>query len=278
MKCPVCGFENENDSQFCGNCGTPLIPEEPEKKGSKKTPVIIAVVIIVVIIAAALIGYFAYDMISDNDDMIVMEETEEETTEQDTKEESDKDTGEDGTDEEETETAAAEETEPEDGVWTFSYTSAPVSLGTSFELPVAQAMATSVIDQEGHDNSAAMVLDGRDETSWQEGVAGEGIGEGISLYLDREYEVKYLAFKLGNWRSDDYYLQNNRPETLKITMGGQETEVSFSNMKQEQWIAVEGDCDTSEIKFEIVSVYQGTNPSWNDTCIAEISVYGEEAE
>lgn len=57
MKCPVCGFENENDSQFCGNCGTPLIPEEPEKKGSKKTPVIIAVVIIVVIIAAALIGY-----------------------------------------------------------------------------------------------------------------------------------------------------------------------------------------------------------------------------
>lgn len=107
MKCPVCGFENENDSQFCGNCGTPLIPEEPEKKGSKKTPVIIAVVIIVVIIAAALIGYFAYDMISDNDDMIVMEETEEEATEQDAKEESDKDTGEDGTDEEETETAAA---------------------------------------------------------------------------------------------------------------------------------------------------------------------------
>ena len=41
---------------------------------------------------------------------------------------------------------------------------------------MAQAMATSVIDQEGHDNSAAMVLDGRDETSWQEGVAGEGIG------------------------------------------------------------------------------------------------------
>ena len=30
MKCPVCGFENENDSQFCGNCGTPLIPEEPD--------------------------------------------------------------------------------------------------------------------------------------------------------------------------------------------------------------------------------------------------------
>ena len=76
MKCPVCGFENENDSQFCGNCGTPLIPEEPEKKGSKKTPVIIAVVIIVVIIAAALIGYFAYDMLSDNGDMIAMEETE----------------------------------------------------------------------------------------------------------------------------------------------------------------------------------------------------------
>lgn len=274
MRCPICGFENENDSQFCGNCGTPLIPEEPEKKGSKKTPVIIAVVAVVVVILAAAAGYFAYDMLSDGDSKQTKEETEGADTT--TESENDTDTKQEETEKEDTEESAEEETE--DGVWDLYVTAAPASLGNAYELPVSQAMATSVIDQAGYDNSAAMVLDGRDETSWQEGVSGEGIGEGISLYLDQEYSVKYLAFKLGNWRSSDYYAQNNRPQTLKITMGDQETQVTFPDLRQEQWVAVEGDCDTSEIKLEIVSVYRGTNPSWNDTCIAEVSAYGEKAE
>ncbi len=267
MKCPICGFENAKDSQFCGNCGTPLIPEEPEKRGSKKTPVILAVVVILVVLLAAVAGYFAYDLLSDGDPVEVEEETKEpaeKKEEADTKQE-----------EEDTEENVAKTSE--EGVFSLSNTEEPTAFGTAFELPVVQAMATSVIDQEGYDNSAAMVLDGRDETSWQEGVPGEGIGEGISLYLDGTYKVKYLAFKLGNWRSSDYYAQNNRPQTLKITMGGHETQVTFSDLKQEQWVAVDGDCDASEIQIEIVSVYQGTNPSWDDTCIAEVSIYGEQA-
>ena len=89
-----------------------------------------------------------------------------------------------------------------------------------------------------------MMLDGNLETSWQEGVDGSGIGEQVTFYLDRVYEVNYLAFNLGNWRTDDYYRQNNRPETLKITMNGRETLVEFPDEKTKQWVAVEEGCDT----------------------------------
>lgn len=257
MICPNCGFENEKDSRFCGNCGARL----PEKKS--KTPLIIALVIVFVILAAAVIGYFAYDFLSDD-----KEEVRQEEQQPDTGEAEEEAAG-------EIEGEVQDEESREEG-WLITNVAAPASTGSARELSVAQAMATSVIDQQGYDNSADMVLDGKDETSWQEGVSGDGIGEGISLYFDQEYEVKYIALKLGNWRSDDYYAQNNRPETLKITMGGQSAELSFADLKQEQWIAVDGDCNTSEIKFEIVSVYHGSNPDWDDTCIAEISVYGEE--
>ncbi len=257
MICPNCGFENEKDSRFCGNCGARL----PEKKS--KTPLTIALVIVFVILAAAVIGYFAYDFLSDD-----KEEVRQEEQQPDTGEAEEEAAG-------EIEGEVQDEESREEG-WEITNVAAPASTGSARELSVAQAMATSVIDQQGYDNSADMVLDGKDETSWQEGVSGDGIGEGISLYFDQEYEVKYIALKLGNWRSDDYYAQNNRPETLKITMGGQSAELSFADLKQEQWIAVDGDCNTSEIKFEIVSVYHGSNPDWDDTCIAEISVYGEE--
>lgn len=264
MKCPRCGYKNIREARFCERCGTPL----PQKKS--KAPVIIAVVCVAVIIFAVLIGYFAYDILSDGSKAVVREE---------------EIPGGSGEDEkapqpeggaEETQEDPEEETEEEeDGVWDMYNISPPSSVGAASEVVVTQAMATSVIDQEGHDNSAGMVVDGRDETSWQEGVPGDGIGEGISLYFDGEYEIRYIAFKLGNWRGDSYYTQNNRPQTLKITMDGQEKEITFDDVKQEQWVEVSGDCDASDLKIEIVSVYGGTNPDWDDTCIAEVSVYGE---
>ena len=189
MICPNCGFENEKDSRFCGNCGARL----PEKKS--KTPLIIALVIVFVILAAAVIGYFAYDFLSDD-----KEEVRQEEQQPDTGEAEEEAAG-------EIEGEVQDEESREEGLYVISI----ASTGSARELSVAQAMATSVIDQQGYDNSADMVLDGKDETSWQEGVSGDGIGEGISLYFDQEYEVKYIALKLGNWRSDDYYAQNTPP-------------------------------------------------------------------
>ena len=46
----------------------------------------------------------------------------------------------------------------------------------------------------------------------------------------------------------------------------------------EQWVKIDGDCETSQIQIEIVEVYQGTSAVWDDTCIAEIGIYGEDID
>lgn len=287
MRCPNCGCENEQDSQFCGNCGAPLTPSGPTGQGpagaglegrengrkKSKAPLIIIVVMVVALIAGV-IGFVVYSRFAESRRQEEIREEQMEA-EQEQKEE-EQEAREEQEEQEMEQTAPPQETQ--DGIWTAYNTAAPASLGESYKLPVSQATATSVIDQEGHDNSADMVLDGRDETSWQEGVDGPGIGEGLTFSLDRNYEIEYLSFKLGNWRSDEFYYENHRPMTLKVIMGGQETLVDFPDEKTEQWVKIDGDCETSQIQIEIVEVYQGTSAVWDDTCIAEIGIYGEDID
>lgn len=272
MRCPNCGYENEMSSQFCGNCGAPLPP--PEKKKSK-APLIIVIAVLVAVLLAGVIGFVAYNRISEKKEEELRQEQLEAEREQEEQEEKERQEQEEK--EQEEARKAQEEREAKEN-WTAYRISQPATLGDSYKLTVNNASATSVIDQEGHDNSPAMMLDGNLETSWQEGVDGSGIGEQVTFYLDRVYEVNYLAFNLGNWRTDDYYRQNNRPETLKITMNGRETLVEFPDEKTKQWVAVEEGCDTSQITITIEGVYRGSSDVWNDTCIAEVEIYGEDAD
>ncbi len=272
MRCPNCGYENEMSSQFCGNCGAPLPP--PEKKKSK-APLIIVIAVLVAVLLAGVIGFVAYNRISEKKEEELRQEQLEAEREQEEQEEKERQEQEEK--EQEEARKAQEEREAKEN-WTAYRISQPATLEDSYKLTVNNASATSVIDQEGHDNSPAMMLDGNLETSWQEGVDGSGIGEQVTFYLDRVYEVNYLAFNLGNWRTDDYYRQNNRPETLKITMNGRETLVEFPDEKTKQWVAVEEGCDTSQITITIEGVYRGSSDVWNDTCIAEVEIYGEDAD
>lgn len=144
----------------------------------------------------------------------------------------------------------------------------------SVRLEIATASSSSELVQEGSDpNNAWMVLDEKDETSWQENVSGPGIGETLNFSFSGEQKVKYMSFKLGNWRNDKYYKGNNIPETLKIRMGELEFSVTFPKKQQEFWVELSEAFPTYDVQVEIVSVYKGT--SWDDTPIAEIGMYGE---
>ena len=84
-------------------------------------------------------------------------------------------------------------------------------------LPVFNTWESSIVTQSGtHDNSAYAVVDGNTDTSWQEGVDGDGLGEYITLDLGEEMQVQFLEAWLGNWRSDDWYNRNNVPAELYI--------------------------------------------------------------
>ena len=78
----------------------------------------------------------------------------------------------------------------------------------------ATAVDSSHVVQRGTtiDNSAWSAFDGQATTSWQEGAAGHGIGEYVGISFDREYQVQVVTFRLGNHRSDSWYVKNDVPK------------------------------------------------------------------
>lgn len=141
------------------------------------------------------------------------------------------------------------------------------------KVTVKDAMASSTLEQEEYDNSVQMVLDGNETTSWQEGVSGDGLGEFLWFSLGSKKKVRYLTFKLGNWRDQERYEKNNRPKQLTIWLGDESYTISFPDEKKEFCVVLSQDCEISSLQIYIDSVYKGTE--WDDTCISEVGIYGK---
>lgn len=148
-----------------------------------------------------------------------------------------------------------------------------VDLSSAVQFKFVDASASSVVDQAGYDNSAMVAVDGLLETSWQEGVDGNGEGQYLEIYLDGEHSVKYLVLNLGNWRSSDWFYDNNRPKSLTIQVGEYTTTQEFPDGQIEQCIEFSQPVPASKVRLTINSVYEGRD--WQDTCIAEVRAYGE---
>lgn len=151
---------------------------------------------------------------------------------------------------------------------------------SSIPLEVVNAEATSVIRQDGVDNSPMQIFDGIESTSWQEGVDGPGIGEKVYAQFDNSYYIEYLTFRLGNWKTNDYYTGNNRPKTLRITLGNDATgteqifDVDFPDGKELFCVEINPGIRCFYIEIEIRDIYAGAK--WDDTAIADIGFYGAE--
>ncbi len=141
------------------------------------------------------------------------------------------------------------------------------------EIPVIAANATSTISQTKTNNNAMLLFDKKDDTTWQEGVPGYGINESVSFSFDSHHKVKYIAFKLGNWKNDKYYFGNAKPKTMTLVFGDYTGQVTFTGERKIEWVEVEPSVNADSMRLEINDVYPGTN--WEDTCITEVTIYGE---
>ncbi|MDO4616729.1 MAG: protein kinase [Lachnospiraceae bacterium] len=139
-------------------------------------------------------------------------------------------------------------------------------------IPVASATATSTISQTNTDNGPMRLFDDREDTSWQEGVSGYGVGESVSCQFNSTHEVKYIAFKLGNWRSEKYFKANAVPKTMTISIGDFVSQVTFSGKQKVEWVEIPDGVSAGGMSFIIDDIYKGT--SWDDTCITDITIYG----
>ncbi len=138
---------------------------------------------------------------------------------------------------------------------------------------ISSITASSEIEQDGIDNGATAAIDGDEITSWQEGKDGDGIGEALLINLSRNYDIRYIKFKLGNWRSAERYSQNNRPKELTVLIGDEVFNAEFPDGQTEYCLALSKDVSANLVSVAIQSVYSGDE--WDDTCISEISIYGK---
>ena len=145
-------------------------------------------------------------------------------------------------------------------------------LSQNTKLQPASAQADSQKQSEEEDYSGSRLIDGDQATSWQEGEEGTGEGKGVTISLDGSHQVRYLVLYLGNWKSDELWSYNARPQSLAIQVGEAEEEIlEFPNEKKVFYLALQEPVEASEIKIRIQSSYAGER--WEDNCISEIEVY-----
>lgn len=147
-------------------------------------------------------------------------------------------------------------------------------LSAYYRVPVIAANASSTITQQGTNNNPMLLFDGRDDTSWQEGVNGYGINENVAFSFDAAAKIKYIGFKLGNWKNDKYYYGNAKPKTMTLAFGDYSGQVTFTGERGVEWVEVNHALNSDSMRITVNDVYPGT--SWEDTCISEIMVYAEQ--
>lgn len=144
----------------------------------------------------------------------------------------------------------------------------------AIEVTPAMTFQSSFAEPSGNGKNeyyAWKAFDGKPETSWQEGVDGDGIGEQMGVKLDRSYPIKAMTFKLGNHRSEEWYIKNNRPKLMTIDVGDYSFDVTFNDEMKDQVVTFSTPIDADNVRFTIDGVYPGSD--YQDTAIAEVCIY-----
>ena len=160
---------------------------------------------------------------------------------------------------------------------TFSLVSpGSAGLGAMGTVRIRDVAESSVIVQEGYDNSGEMAVDGDETTSWQP-AENSGPGEFLDFYFTREENIRCITFKLGNWRNDEMFDWNNRPKDIILTVGdvvfGETFDITFPDGKTEYCVKFSRPIPASQVLLTIRTVYSGSH--WNDTAISEVTFYTE---
>lgn len=173
---------------------------------------------------------------------------------------------------------AEPEPEPEPAPAQISYTASMLVSGNaptddSKRIKVVSATASSTIEQEKTTNEPLLMFDNDYGTNWQEGVPGSGIGESVTAVFKQKEKVKYIGFRLGNWKTPDYYWGNHRPKKLTLELGSFRTQAEFPDTCEEYVMEITPACEADSLKITIDDVYPGAN--WDDTVISDINLYRE---
>ena len=150
------------------------------------------------------------------------------------------------------------------------------SVETSSELPASGSRTYS----------GKNLIDGNPATVWTENVPGTGVGETITLHLEKKQPVYGVQVVIGYTASYEQYTSNGMPTDIEADFGGG-AKAEANNLEgyaNENYSALDlADMNrfrfgldepvvTDTIKITIKGAKKGTQ--YDDTCMSEILVYG----
>ena len=136
--------------------------------------------------------------------------------------------------------------------------------------------ASSHLIQKSMNYKVENVIDDNPSTAWIEGVSDDGIGQFIQFSSNNTFRVDKIDIINGFSKSQKTYMKNNRVKKFIIEFSDksqQVYELEDNNMEY-QTIDI-GGINTNSVKVIIQEVYTNGRV-YKDTCISEISVYGQE--
>ena len=136
--------------------------------------------------------------------------------------------------------------------------------------------ASSHLIQKSMNYKVENVIDDNPSTAWIEGVSDDGIGQFIQFSSNNTFRVDKIDIINGFSKNQKTYMKNNRVKKVIIEFSDksqQVYELEDNNMEY-QTIDI-GGINTNSVKVIIQEVYTNGRV-YKDTCIPEISVYGQE--
>ena len=114
------------------------------------------------------------------------------------------------------------------------------------------------------------MIDGDLSTGWCEDAGGDGIGETVYLYFDKQYKVTGMDIYPGYHKSQDLFEKNGVPVKIKITGDHAETFTLNDEMKSQK-LTFSEPMLTEKLTIEILKVRSGSK--YKDTLITDIKMY-----
>ena len=136
--------------------------------------------------------------------------------------------------------------------------------------------ASSHLIQKSMNYKVENVIEDNPSTAWIEGVSDDGIGQFIQFSSNNTFRVDKIDIINGFSKNQKTYMKNNRVKKVIIEFSDksqQVYELEDNNMEY-QTIDI-GGINTNSVKVIIQEVYTNGRV-YKDTCISEISVYGQE--
>ena len=140
-------------------------------------------------------------------------------------------------------------------------------------IPFGSADASTELNSGGVVYMAARAIDGHRGTAWIESVKGDGIGESLELYLDKEETISGLCINPG---FSPYFADYGRPRTLRLIFAdGQSVSCTLEDKTGNAYLLFSRAVTTDSVTVMIEDVYPGG--LYDETGITEISAFRQQA-